>query len=228
MIAQNRNVKTNWEAAVANPRVKLVDIVEPAHDDWVSAVAPAFIAAVFSFFAGVGLAQWAAAENAVVLWFVFNEANQVKASLALGGSLGTVSFIGLYVFTRLAGGVRYYADFSDVEEDVEPPDSLIPTARSHEMKRLTGRMRSLLQTFARRYDEIGTFAIIPWYESKYLNRSQIEDIRKYAVHIGAANIDGRSIVTLSEWGAEQLPKWAVNDFGDVIELTANPPTPEAA
>lgn len=226
----DRTDKVALEALASNPRIKLIDISVPGNTDWVAAVAPAFIAGVFAFFAGVGVAQWAAVENARILWMVFSPENQVKASLAVGGCWGTIAFILLYIFERRVDGVRYFADFIDVEEEQEtPPDSFIETARQNERKRLTGNMRTLLEIFARYYETVGTVAVIAWYESRYLNRKQIEEVRAYLVLIGAANEtvrSGRTYIELSEWGKEQIVKWRNADFGDVIELTANSPAPE--
>lgn len=208
------------EAMSAHPNVSLINTRGATQLGNFEAMVTAFVSAVLAAAAGLLLGK------------LLPEPNHIP-SLALGSTMACVSYYLFYFMDKWLSISRVKVRYDNItaEEEPEPeptPDGFIQSARQNERKRLTGRMRSLLETLAQHYGEINTLAVIPWYESKYLNRSQIEDVRAYMVLIGAADEkirSGRSFVELSEWGRLQLPKWAVEDFGDLIELTAAPPSP---
>jgi hypothetical protein len=224
-MSEDRVLVKVFDTAVNSPGIQLVDIAAPSRSDWWQSTFPAGIAAFLSFSAGSGIAQFIIDRE----WLGMAGATKAYASLALGGTLATIIFVVVYLFTVTNGSTRFFVEWNNKSTpSADPPDGFIETARNNERKRLTGRMRTLLQTLAQHYDEINTLAVGAWYESKYLNRSQIEDVRPYMVLIGAATETergGRLFVDLSQWGRLQLAKWKVGDFGDVIELAPNSPTP---
>lgn len=212
---ENRNTPRIVEAIAQAQNVASFNIKDAVTVSTFDTFVPAIFSGVSGFIAGVTAGS-------------FMLENQ-SAGIAAGCVLAYASYNGFYFLDRFLSSPRYRADYWDTEpEEQEHPDSFIRTARDKERKRLDGRMRTLLKTFATYYPGLNTMAIGAWYQSKQLNRKQIENVRDYMVLIGAAVKDESGVVSLTEWGRAQLPKWEAGDFGDVIELVNSPLPPNAA
>jgi hypothetical protein len=141
-----------------------------------------------------------------------------------------VSFIGLYVFTRLAGGVRYYADFSDVREEIQQADGFIHTASDgRHLVRLDARMKGLLTAFAKRYPAVKLLGVNQWEgRNSPLSRKQYKEVLDFLDKIKATRPKDGGGKELNDFGNRQIPKWATGVFDDVIRLAETSPTPSGA
>lgn len=219
----NRNIYHNFESAVSNPQIEVVDITERlrSNDFWFEVLGMSTPPAVIAFFAGVGWGRSFVELGVIVL-------SPNLAAITFGFSFALVVYLFVLVLHVLTTSNKYYAAKKE-EEDEERGDTMITTGAGHtQARRLSGEMRGLLKRFAKYYPEFQSFGINRWERRPArIQRDALERIKSYLIVIGAAEYEGGRL-KLTRWGEGRLSKWAAGDFDDLIELPENSPTPNEA